>query len=55
MPQFSYKAIGRDGKPLNGVVDAEGQEMASRALRVQGLTLLKLEAGAGAADTGGGA
>lgn len=53
MPQFSYKAIGRDGKPLNGVVDAEGQEMASRALRVQGLTLLKLEAGAGAADTGG--
>jgi len=45
MPQFSYKAIGRDGKTLNGVIEAEGPELASRQLRGQGLTLLKLEAG----------
>jgi general secretion pathway protein F len=45
MPQFSYKAIGRDGKTLNGVIEAEGLELASRQLRGQGLTLLKLEAG----------
>ena len=45
MPQFSYKAIGRDGKSLTGVVEAEGLELASRQLRGQGLTLLKLEAG----------
>lgn len=57
MPAFSYKAIGRDGKATQGVVEAAGLELASRQLRAQGLTLLKLEAGdAGAAanarDTG---
>jgi len=46
MPQFSYKAIGRDGKALDGVIEAAGLELASRDLRSQGLTLLKLEAGA---------
>ncbi|MEE4144982.1 MAG: type II secretion system F family protein [Halieaceae bacterium] len=45
MPQFSYKAIGRDGKSFNGVVEADGMELASRQLRSQGFTLLKLEAG----------
>ena len=45
MPQFSYKAIGRDGKSLDGVVEAAGLELASRDLRSRGLTLLKLEAG----------
>lgn len=45
MPHFSYKAIGRDGKHLDGTVEAEGPELASRQLRGQGLTLLKLEAG----------
>ncbi len=50
MPQFSYKAIGRDGKALNGVIEADGMELASRQLRGQGFTLLKLEAG-GDADT----
>ena len=45
MPQFSYKAIGRDGKALDGIVEAAGLELASRDLRSQGLTLLKLEAG----------
>jgi len=49
MPYFTYKAIGRDGKPHAGTVEANGLELASRQLRAQGLTLLKLEAG-GAAD-----
>ena len=54
MPQFSYKAIGRDGKPHDGTVEAGGLELASRQLRAQGLTLLKLEAGAsGAANSAG--
>jgi general secretion pathway protein F len=52
MPQFSYKAIGRDGKQHSGTLEASGLELASRQLRAQGLTLLKLEAGgtAGAAE-----
>jgi general secretion pathway protein F len=45
MPHFSYKAIDRDGKPRDGVVEAGGLELALRQLRAQGLTLLKLEAG----------
>ena len=45
MPQFSYKAIGRDGKAFNGVIEADGMELASRQLRGQGFTLLKLEPG----------
>jgi general secretion pathway protein F len=58
MPLFSYKAIGRDGKQHSGTLEANGLELASRQLRAQGLTLLKLEAGgtAGAAEgtrTGG--
>lgn len=51
MAQFSYKAIGRDGKALEGVIEAAGQDLASRELRSQGLTLLKLEAG-GSAGSG---
>jgi general secretion pathway protein F len=45
MPQFSYRAIGRDGKSRDGVIEAAALEHASRDLRSQGLTLLKLEAG----------
>jgi len=45
MPHFSYKAIGRDGKALDGSIEADGLELASRQLRNQGLTLLKLEPG----------
>ncbi|MEH6518532.1 MAG: type II secretion system F family protein [Halioglobus sp.] len=48
MPAFSYKAIGRDGKAHQGVIEAAGIEIASRQLRGQGLTLTKLEAGASA-------
>ncbi|MEM1153931.1 MAG: type II secretion system F family protein, partial [Pseudomonadota bacterium] len=46
MPQFSYKAIGRDGRSMHGVVEADGMELASRQLKSQGLTLLALESGA---------
>lgn len=53
MPQFSYKAIGRDGKSHDGTLEAEGLELASRQLRAQGLTLVKLEEGIAAAAHGG--
>lgn len=53
MPQFSYQAIGRDGKSRTGNIEAEGRELASRQLRAQGLTLLKLESGAAAVAIGG--
>jgi general secretion pathway protein F len=46
MPVFSYKAIARDGKPCEGTLEAGGLDLASRQLRSQGLTLLKLDAGA---------
>jgi general secretion pathway protein F len=52
MPRFSYKAIARDGKALDGVIEADALELASRQLRAQGLTLLKLEAGGAAAVQG---
>ncbi|MFT6955938.1 MAG: general secretion pathway protein F [Halieaceae bacterium] len=55
MPAFSYKAIGRDGKTHQGVIEAAGIEMASRQLRGQGLTLTKLEAGATASSRAGSA
>ncbi|PLW70420.1 type II secretion system F family protein [Pseudohalioglobus lutimaris] len=45
MATFSYKAVSRDGKTRQGVIDADGLELASRQLRSQGLTLLKLEQG----------
>ena len=50
MASFTYKAVGRDGKTRQGVVEASGQELASRQLRAQGLTLLKLEAGSNLDD-----
>lgn len=52
MASFTYKAVGRDGKTRQGVVEASGQELASRQLRAQGLTLLKLEAGNSLDDPG---
>ncbi len=45
MAQFSYRAVGRDGKTRDGSIEADGLELASRQLRAQGLTLLKLEQG----------
>ena len=49
MPHFRYKAIGRDGKAHDGTVEANGLELASRQLRAQGFTLLKLEPGSASA------
>jgi general secretion pathway protein F len=48
MASFSYKAVDREGKSRDGVIEAAGPELASRQLRSQGLTLLKLEAGGAA-------
>jgi general secretion pathway protein F len=52
VPQFSYRAIGRDGKARDGTVEAEGPELASRQLRAQGLTLLRLQEGVSAGAAG---
>ena len=49
MGSFSYKAISSQGKAVQGAVVADRIELASRELRLQGLTLLSLEpAGKGA-------
>ena len=49
MGSFSYKAISSQGKVVQGRVVADRIELASRELRLQGLTLLSLEpAGKGA-------
>ena len=50
MPVFTYKAVSRDGRTQDGTIEAEGQELATRQLRSQGLTLLKLEAGGSASQ-----
>jgi general secretion pathway protein F len=50
MPQFSYRAVGRDGKSTEGTIEALAPEMATRELRSQGLTLLALEEGLSAAS-----
>ena len=43
MVEFHYKAIGRDGKSKDGVIDVPGPEFVATHLRAQGLTLLKLQ------------
>jgi general secretion pathway protein F len=45
MPAFAYKAIGRDGKAQQGVIEADALDMATRQLRSRGLTPLKIEEG----------
>lgn len=42
MVQFQYRAVGRDGRTREGVIEAERQETAARQLRAQGLTPLRL-------------
>ena len=44
MAVFYYRAVGRDGKTIDGTLEAAGQELASRQLRARGLTLLALNA-----------
>ncbi|MFT4768635.1 MAG: general secretion pathway protein F [Glaciecola sp.] len=43
MAVFYYRAVGRDGKTIDGTLEAAGQELASRQLRARGLTLLSLK------------
>lgn len=43
MAVFYYRAVGRDGKTVDGTLEAAGQELASRQLRARGLTLLSLK------------
>lgn len=45
MPAFSYKAVGRDGKALQGVIEADALDLATRQLRARGLTPLKIQEG----------
>ncbi len=43
MASFSYKAVSTQGKTIQGAISADRIELASRELRLQGLTLLSLE------------
>ena len=43
MAVFYYRAVARDGKTVDGTLEAAGQEFASRQLRARGLTLLSLQ------------
>ena len=52
MPSFTYKAVGRDGKPQQGVIEADALDLATRQLRSRGLTPLKIEEGDGGQDSG---
>ena len=52
MPAFTYKAVGRDGKATQGVIEADAIDAAQRQLRAKGLTPLKLEAGSAGMDDG---
>jgi general secretion pathway protein F len=50
MTTFYYRAVGRDGRAVDGTLEAAGPELASRQLRARGLTLLSIRAeGAGGA------
>ncbi len=51
MPAFTYKAVGRDGKAQQGVIEADGLDLATRQLRARGLTPLKIQEGDGQDQT----
>ncbi|MDG2442504.1 MAG: type II secretion system F family protein, partial [Luminiphilus sp.] len=51
MPAFTYKAVGRDGKAQQGVIEADALDLATRQLRARGLTPLKIVEGDGESDT----
>ncbi len=52
MTAYTYRAVGRDGKTQQGVIEADAVDGAIRALRAKGLTPLKVEEGE--AQEGGG-
>ncbi len=45
MPQFTYKATNRAGEKLEGVLEAETQQLAGKALREQGLIPITVSGG----------
>ena len=47
MAKFSYRALGSDGLPLEGTVDASSQVLAVQQLQKNGLTVLRMEEGTG--------
>ena len=47
MPAFTFKAVGRDGKAQQGVIEADALDLATRQLRARGLTPLKIQEGDG--------
>ena len=53
MAQFQYRAVGRDGRTRDGVIEAEREDAAARQLRAQGLTPLRLVSGSAAAERRG--
>ena len=50
MPQFSYKAIQRDGALAEGVLDASGRHEALRQMEVRGLKPIRLAEGGNGSD-----
>lgn len=42
MATYYFRAVGRDGKTVDGTLEAAGHELATRQLRARGLTLLAL-------------
>ncbi len=56
MANFYYRAVSRDGRSVDGTLEAAGLELASRQLRARGLTILSLradEAGSAVGRSGG--
>ncbi len=48
MSKFSYRALGSDGQPREGTIEAASQMLAVQQLQKNGLTVLRMEEGAGA-------
>jgi general secretion pathway protein F len=47
MAKFSYRALGPDGQPREGTIDASAKALAVQQLQKSGLTVLRMEEGAG--------
>jgi len=47
MPKFSYRALGADGLPRDGTIDATAKMLAVQQLQKNGLTVLRMEEGTG--------
>lgn len=47
MPKFAYRALGANGLPVEGTVEASAQALAVQQLQKNGMTVLRMEEGAG--------